>query len=1732
MYLPITAFTRRLLSRAIILALLLAGFSIGIQPARAAPALFANPITTVFINEIHYDNAGTDAGEAIEVAGPAGTDLTGWSIVLYNGSGGAVYDTDVLSGIIPNQQGEYGSVVLTYPSNGIQNGSPDGIALVNGSTLVQFLSYEGTFAGVGGAANSVTSTDIGVSQNGTEPLGSSLQLTGTGDNYGDFTWTATTSNTFGSPNTGQTFSSGDVAPNVSSTTPTTGATDVAVSSNITVNFSEAVDVAAGTITVECPASIVVASNAPADNVSGVVIDPVSDLPFSTTCVINVAASGVTDEDTNDPPDNMDGNFIASFETASAAVANDLVINEIDYDQPGTDASEFVEIRNNDSVSVNLSGYNIQMINGNAGGAAQYQLFNLPAVNLAPGDYFVLCGAAANVPNCDLDVTPNTDLIQNGAPDAVGLRFGTTLIDAVSYEGNTGAPYTEGSGMGLLDDPAFTGAGISRCPDGADTNQNNVDFSFHKITPGAANACLPIVVINETDYDQPGTDAAEFVEIRNNDLLNFNLGSFTLELVNGNAGGAVVYQTITLNSVTLIPGDYYVVCANTANTVNCDQDVTPDTNLIQNGAPDAVGLRYSGSLIDAVSYEGNTGAPYTEGSGVGLEDNAVNANEGISRCPDGADTNQNNVDLSLHTTTPGAVNNCAVDVPPMVGSTNPTNGATNVPIGTNITINFSEAVTVSGNWFSIDCTSSLNHPATVSGGPQSYTLDPTVNFTDGESCTVTVFALNVVDQDGVPNNMAADYVFSFSPIDVCALSYTPIYSIQGSGLAAAITGTVSTQGIVVGDYEGPSPTLRGFYIQDATGDGDTTTSDGIFVFNGDNNSVSLGDVVRVSGNAEEFQDQTQIGSMTSVAICSTGTVTPTDVTMPFPSATYLERFEGMLVRFPQTLYVTEHFQLGRFGEVLMSSGSRLHQPTNIVAPGAPAIAQQAANDLNKIRFDDELQNQNADPIRFGRGGNPLSASNTLRGGDTLANAVGVMSYTWAGNAASGNAYRLRPISALGGGVPNFVASNSRPASAPNVGGSLRVVGMNLLNFFNTFGTTACNGGVGGAVMECRGADDAGEFARQWPKTVAAILAMNPDIIGVNELENDGYGPTSAIQFLVDRLNDATAPGTYAFIDVDAGTGQLNALGSDAIKVSLLYKPASVMPVGQTAALNTMAFVNGGDSGPRSRPSLAQAFRQNSTGAVFIVDVNHLKSKGSACDAPDAGDGQGNCNVVRVNAATALMAWLAGDPTGTGDPDILLIGDYNSYAKEDPIKVITDAGFTNLISSFLGVDAYSYVFDGQWGYLDHALASTSMVTQVNGVGDYHINSDEPSVLDYNDDFKSPGQIISLYAPDQFRVSDHDSVLIGLNLNDPPTVDAGGPYPVDEGGSVVVTASGDDPNGGLLTYAWDLDNNGSFETPGQSVSFDASALDGPNSYTINVRVTDNGNLSADDSATVNVVNVVPTATLSNNGPVLSGSPVTVSFSSQFDPSTADTAAGFHYAFACDGSSLATATYATSGTSSSTNCTFNDGPSLHTVRARILDKDEGYSEYITIVTVNSARTFYLHGTGPANNPPTLFLDNTAPTSGTEKYRDSAGINFSGGNLWKQTGAWSASPALSPATLIDLSNFHAWLGLKNSDDQGTNFDLRVEVYKNGTLVASGETYCVTGVTRNPSLAKEVTLSFGSFPPSTFNGTTDVLSLKVLTRIGTNGSGGFCGGHSNAVGLRLYFDAASRPSRFDAMFAP
>ncbi|MFN3374386.1 MAG: OmpL47-type beta-barrel domain-containing protein, partial [Chloroflexus sp.] len=309
---------------------------------------------------------------------------------------------------------------------------------------------------------------------------------------------------------------------------------------------------------------------------------------------------------------------------------------------------------------------------------------------------------------------------------------------------------------------------------------------------------------------------------------------------------------------------------------------------------------------------------------------------------------------------------------------------------------------------------------------------------------------------------------------------------------------------------------------------------------------------------------------------------------------------------------------------------------------------------------------------------------------------------------------------------------------------------------------------------------------------------------------------------------------------------------AIMVGIIYQPALVTPVGQTAALNTPAFITGGDSAPRNRAALAQAFAENASGARFVVTVNHFKSKGSACDTPDAGDGQGNCNIVRTNAANELAAWLATDPTEVNDPDVLIIGDLNSYAKEDPIRALEAQGYENVIERFGGPHAYSYVFNGQWGYLDYALANASLSPQVSGVAEWHINADEPLVLDYNTNFKSASQINTLYAPDFYRTSDHDPVVVGLNLDGTPPVTAasisGPTNPLCPAncytGNATVTLTATDDRSGVVEITYRV-NGGTFQP-----YTDPFTLSGEGTYTVEFFARDGaGNVEPVQIVTVEV-------------------------------------------------------------------------------------------------------------------------------------------------------------------------------------------------------------------------------------------------------------------------------------------
>jgi predicted extracellular nuclease len=784
---------------------------------------------------------------------------------------------------------------------------------------------------------------------------------------------------------------------------------------------------------------------------------------------------------------------------------------------------------------------------------------------------------------------------------------------------------------------------------------------------------------------------------------------------------------------------------------------------------------SPGVIDLVGY--GTGTNCFEGSGPTASlSNTTAALRAGGGC---TDTDQSNADFTPDAPNPrnsaAPANSCTVDAAPTVTATSPENGAANVAANTDVSITFSEVVNVTGSWFTISCTTSGVHTATASGGPTTFTLNPDADFTFGETCTVTVAAAQVADQDAndPPDAMAADHSFSFGVGNPCEDPVTAtIPSIQGSGPAAAITGTVTTEGVVVGDFEG-SAALGGFYLQDASGDGDAATSDGIFVFTGSANTVTAGQSVRVTGFARERFNQTALNGAnnnnaavppTNIVACGSGSVDHTDVTMPFATADFPERYEGMLVRLAQDLVISEYFNYERFGEMVLAlpldGETRPFTGTAIDEPGAPANARTIANSLSRITLDDGLGIQNPPSVRHPNG-DPFSLMNRFRGGDTVANTVGVLGFDF-------NLYRIQPT-----GPADYTSVNPRPDEPEDVGGSVRVAAMNTLNYFLTLDTTASDTGPGpcggNANLDCRGADadQPLEFTRQRDKLLAALSGLGADVIGLNELENtpgvDPLGdPTSGI---VPGLNAKLGAGTYDAITT--GT-----IGTDAIKVGLVYKPGVVTPVGSHRILDSTVDPRFLDT--KSRPVLAQTFEVNETGARFTVAVNHLKSKGSDCNDvgdPDIGDGQGNCNLTRKAAAEALVDWLATDPTGSGDPDFLIMGDLNSYAQEDPIDAVKEGAddgagtgddYTNLIHKYQGTYAYSFVFDGQAGYLDHALSSAHMTGQVTGAADWHINADEPDLLDYDTTFK-PLEQEAIYEPNAYRSSDHDALVVGLDACD---------------------------------------------------------------------------------------------------------------------------------------------------------------------------------------------------------------------------------------------------------------------------------------------------------------------------------------------------------------------------------
>lgn len=586
---------------------------------------------------------------------------------------------------------------------------------------------------------------------------------------------------------------------------------------------------------------------------------------------------------------------------------------------------------------------------------------------------------------------------------------------------------------------------------------------------------------------------------------------------------------------------------------------------------------------------------------------------------------------------------------------------------------------------------------------------------------------------------------------CGDSATLISAVQGAGAASPEAGkTVVVEAVV----SRVTAFATGFYIQEEASDSDNNpaTSEAIFVYNDAAvDYPAVGDKVRVLGKVEEYFTKTQI-RRTGLAACGTATpVQPVSVTLPIGNLNDWESLESMQVTFPQQLVVADHYNLGTYGELTLAP-QRLFTPTNQFRPGtAEAVALASQNSRSKIVLDDLVSGKNPANIIYPAPG--LNMNNPVRVGDAVnANLSGILDYSF-------SAWRLLPA-----GTVQFTANNLREEQPVmrNLG-NLKVTSANVLNYFN-------GDGQGGGFPTSRGASTAVEFERQADKIVAALSAINADVVGLMEIENDGYGSTSAIVDLVSRLNQRLGAGTYQFVQVPGSTE----LGTDAISVGMLYKPAKVTPVGNAVTTSTGVFGFG------NRQPLVQSFKQKSNNEVFTFAVNHFKSKGSCPSGSsnpdrDLKDGQSCWNATRVQAATELTAWLATNPTGSADKDVLIMGDLNAYAKEDPIHTLVGKGFVNLVEKFQGNRGYSYLFGGESGYLDHALASSALSTQVTYAMEWHINADETTLFDYNMEDKTAQQQADFYQPTAFRGSDHDPVVVELALK------ATNPADLDKDGDV---------------------------------------------------------------------------------------------------------------------------------------------------------------------------------------------------------------------------------------------------------------------------------------------------------------------------------------------------------------
>ena len=523
------------------------------------------------------------------------------------------------------------------------------------------------------------------------------------------------------------------------------------------------------------------------------------------------------------------------------------------------------------------------------------------------------------------------------------------------------------------------------------------------------------------------------------------------------------------------------------------------------------------------------------------------------------------------------------------------------------------------------------PAGLSiAGIKDYGWKVSDSLATGASANVT-FA---VDLPADPDPKNDPFAFSLMVTGAVA-GPTAIHDLQGSGAVSPLSGrNVVTEGVVTADYQGTPQAgtqLKGFFVQarSAAADSDPSTSEGLSVLcDAACKDVNVGDSVRVAGTVTEFNTVTELNAVSAVTVISSGNPLPAaqTITLPVASLNDYEKYEGMRVRVQGV--VTENYKLGRSNDVKVAD-IRIPSYTQINAPSVSGYAAyQDAIKRRTLVVDDGSTAQNPAQV-YGRGNAPLSAANTLRTGDT-ADVTGVLHY---GFDYTGTPDTWRVKSTPQGAT---FSGPARPA-APSVTGNVTVASANVLNFFTTLVTSNADADNGGApctpdgtdAANSRGANDCTEYRRQLTKVVSNLAGLNADVIGLMEVQNNatiGKGGDS-LSAVVNALNASLGSNVYAAVTHPDP-------GSDFIRVAMIYKPASVTPIG--AALTDTDPVN-------NRFPLAQVF-QAAGGSRFAVVVNHLKSKGAGADA-DQLDGQGGS----ANRRERQQAGASGGPPAGPDSE---------------------------------------------------------------------------------------------------------------------------------------------------------------------------------------------------------------------------------------------------------------------------------------------------------------------------------------------------------------------------------------------------------------------------------------------------------------------------------------------------